>query len=63
VRNATPDGIDHLLVLVVATALAFDFTNGFHDSSNAVGTAIATGAAAASRRSALSGAERRGRSR
>jgi inorganic phosphate transporter, PiT family len=33
-----------LLVLVVATALAFDFTNGFHDSSNAVGTAIATGA-------------------
>ncbi|MDX6556950.1 MAG: inorganic phosphate transporter, PiT family [Miltoncostaeaceae bacterium] len=30
------------LVLVVALALAFDFTNGFHDSANAVATSIAT---------------------
>ena len=35
---------DVLLVVVIGTALAFDFTNGFHDSANAVATAIATGA-------------------
>jgi len=33
-----------LLILVVATALAFDFTNGFHDTANAMATSIATGA-------------------
>jgi inorganic phosphate transporter, PiT family len=33
-----------LLITVVATALAFDFTNGFHDSANAMATSIATGA-------------------
>ncbi|HEX7658669.1 MAG TPA: anion permease [Pseudonocardiaceae bacterium] len=33
-----------LLALVVATALAFDFTNGFHDTGNAMATSIATGA-------------------
>jgi PiT family inorganic phosphate transporter len=32
------------LVLVVVGALAFDFTNGFHDTANAVATSIATGA-------------------
>jgi|SRR5579884_119429 len=31
-----------LLVIVVATALAFDFTNGFHDTANAVATSIST---------------------
>lgn len=31
-----------LLSLVVATALAFDFTNGFHDTGNAMATSIAT---------------------
>jgi inorganic phosphate transporter, PiT family len=31
-------------VLVVVTALAFDFTNGFHDTANAMATSIATGA-------------------
>jgi PiT family inorganic phosphate transporter len=30
--------------IVVATALAFDFTNGFHDTANAMATSIATGA-------------------
>jgi len=30
--------------LVAATALAFDFTNGFHDTANAMATSIATGA-------------------
>ncbi|MER7127334.1 inorganic phosphate transporter [Streptosporangium saharense] len=33
-----------LLGVVVATALAFDFTNGFHDTANAMATSIATGA-------------------
>ena len=32
------------LALVVFTALAFDFTNGFHDTANAMATSIATGA-------------------
>ncbi len=31
-----------LLVLAVVTALAFDFTNGFHDTANAMATSIAT---------------------
>src|SRR3954464_7876265 len=33
---------DVLLVLVVGTALAFDFTNGFHDTANVVATSIST---------------------
>jgi PiT family inorganic phosphate transporter len=33
-----------VLVLVIITALAFDFTNGFHDTGNAMATSIATGA-------------------
>jgi PiT family inorganic phosphate transporter len=37
-------GNDAILVLVVITALAFDFTNGFHDTGNAMATSIATGA-------------------
>lgn len=31
-----------ILVIVVLTALAFDFTNGFHDTANAMATSIAT---------------------
>jgi PiT family inorganic phosphate transporter len=33
-----------LVAVVVLTALAFDFTNGFHDTANAMATSIATGA-------------------
>ena len=33
-----------IVVIVVVTALAFDFTNGFHDSANAMATSVATGA-------------------
>jgi PiT family inorganic phosphate transporter len=33
---------DVILWIVVATALAFDFTNGFHDTANAVATSIST---------------------
>ncbi|GAA0896773.1 inorganic phosphate transporter [Pseudonocardia zijingensis] len=33
-----------LVIAVILTALAFDFTNGFHDTANAMATSIATGA-------------------
>jgi PiT family inorganic phosphate transporter len=35
-------GSDVVLVIVVATALAFDFTNGFHDTANAIATSVST---------------------
>jgi PiT family inorganic phosphate transporter len=35
-----------LLVLVVGVALVFDFTNGFHDTANAVATSVSTRALA-----------------
>jgi PiT family inorganic phosphate transporter len=35
-------GEEIVLWIVVATALAFDFTNGFHDTANAVATSIST---------------------
>ncbi|MEA2646306.1 MAG: inorganic phosphate transporter, PiT family [Chloroflexota bacterium] len=37
-----PDGPTALLWLTVAVALGFDFTNGFHDTANAVATTIGT---------------------
>ena len=37
-------GSELLLIMVVVVALAFDFTNGFHDTANAMATSIATGA-------------------
>jgi PiT family inorganic phosphate transporter len=37
---------DIVLWIVVVTALAFDFTNGFHDTANAVATSISTRAMA-----------------
>ncbi len=45
---------DIILVIVVATALAFDFTNGFHDTANAVATSISTRALAPKTAVALS---------
>ena len=33
-----------VVVMVIVTALIFDFTNGFHDTANAMATSIATGA-------------------
>jgi len=33
-----------ILIIVIVTAVGFDFTNGFHDTANAVATSIATGA-------------------
>jgi PiT family inorganic phosphate transporter len=47
---------DTVLVLVVITALCFDFTNGFHDTGNAMATSIATGALGPRTAVAISGA-------
>ena len=44
-----------ILGLVVMTALAFDFTNGFHDTANAMATSIATKALKPKTAVALSG--------
>ena len=33
-----------IVIAVIVTALVFDFTNGFHDTANAMATSIATGA-------------------
>jgi PiT family inorganic phosphate transporter len=33
-----------VLIIVIAVAASFDFTNGFHDTANAMATSIATGA-------------------
>ncbi len=33
---------DLILGIVIVTALAFDFTNGFHDTANVVATSIST---------------------
>jgi len=37
-------GSELLLIIVIVVALAFDFTNGFHDTANAMATSIATSA-------------------
>lgn len=31
------------VILLVAVALIFDFTNGFHDAANSIATVVATG--------------------
>jgi PiT family inorganic phosphate transporter len=33
---------DLLMVIIVAVALAFDYTNGFHDAANAIATSVST---------------------
>src|SRR3954469_22789638 len=33
---------DVLLVVVIVVALGFDFTNGFHDTANAIATSVST---------------------
>jgi PiT family inorganic phosphate transporter len=40
----TPVDLTLIVALVIALALFFDFTNGFHDTANAMATPIATGA-------------------
>jgi PiT family inorganic phosphate transporter len=37
-------GSEAILILVIVVAVCFDFTNGFHDTANAVATSIVTGA-------------------
>jgi inorganic phosphate transporter, PiT family len=46
---------DIIIALVVVVALGFDFTNGFHDTGNAMATSIATGALSPRIAVALSG--------
>jgi PiT family inorganic phosphate transporter len=36
------DGVTAMLVFVVVLAVAFDYTNGFHDTANAIATSVAT---------------------
>ena len=40
----TVEAASLIIVLVIVLALFFDFTNGFHDTANAMATPIATGA-------------------
>jgi inorganic phosphate transporter, PiT family len=54
-RDAFGVSNDVVLALVVITALGFDFTNGFHDTGNAMATSIATGALSPRVAVALSG--------
>src|SRR3712207_1714384 len=37
-----PDSQTLVLILTIAVALFFDFTNGFHDTANAIGTTVGT---------------------
>jgi PiT family inorganic phosphate transporter len=37
-----PEGQSALLIVTIVVALGFDFTNGFHDTANAVATTIST---------------------
>src|ERR1700749_1481586 len=48
-------GSEAILILVIVVAVGFDFTNGFHDTANAVATSIATGALKPKTAVALSG--------
>jgi phosphate/sulfate permease len=34
--------VDVLLVIIIVVALAFDYTNGFHDAANAIATTVST---------------------
>ena len=36
------DGVTAMLVFVVVLAVAFDYTNGFHDTANSIATSVAT---------------------
>jgi PiT family inorganic phosphate transporter len=39
-----PGTMSLIVIVVIITALTFDFTNGFHDTANAMATSVATGA-------------------
>ncbi len=36
------DGVTAMLVFVIVLAVAFDYTNGFHDTANSIATSVAT---------------------
>ena len=46
-RSATVGAAEILLVVAIVTGVAFDFTNGFHDTANAIATSISTRAMSA----------------
>lgn len=48
--------VDVVLAIVIVTALAFDFTNGFHDTANVVATSISTRAISPRRAIAIASA-------
>src|SRR3954447_21954943 len=39
---APVDGVTAMLVFVIVLAVAFDYTNGFHDTANSIATSVAT---------------------
>src|SRR5947207_16026295 len=41
-RSRSPEVVSAQLVLLVLLAVAFDFTNGFHDAANAIASAVST---------------------
>src|SRR6185369_8704131 len=43
-ESGPPMDFSLIVLVVIVAALAFDFTNGFHDTANAMATSIATGA-------------------
>src|SRR3954452_23806142 len=40
------EGVTLMLIAVIILAVAFDYTNGFHDTANAIATSVATRALA-----------------
>src|SRR5918912_2434463 len=44
-----------ILVVIVVTALVFDFINGFHDTANAIATSVATRVLSPGRAVAMAG--------
>src|SRR3954453_17383053 len=41
-ESASVDGVTAMLVFIVLLAIAFDYTNGFHDTANSIATSVAT---------------------
>jgi PiT family inorganic phosphate transporter len=37
-----PDVTLLFIILIIGTALAFDFVNGFHDAANSIATVVST---------------------
>jgi phosphate/sulfate permease len=55
--------MDVIVLVAIITTLVFDFTNGFHDTANAMATSIATGALKPKVAAAISAGPRHGEPR